>query len=315
MERRDFLKKTSTAAAMGTLIKPDILRQPTHSDKGENLFDISVAQWTLNKKLFKKEIDNLDFASISKNELGIDAVEYVNQFFRDKAEDKEYLKEMKMRADDNGVKSVLIMVDGEGAIGSPDEATRIQAAANHHKWADAAKYLGCHGIRVNAFSGGSFGAAPDDYTESQKLVVDGLSKLLEYTSSLDLNLMVENHGGNSSNADWLSEVMEMIGHDKMGTLPDFGNFGIYKELVYDPYVGVEKLMPFAKGVSVKPAVKKPGGGQTMIDYEQMMRIVLKSGFRGYAGIETVEAGREYEAIRETRDQLVAVRTVLAKEFS
>lgn len=315
MERRDFLKKTSATAAVGALIRPKASGPFYPKDAEKNLFDISVAQWTLNKKLFKKEIDNLDFASISKNELGIDAVEYVNQFFKDKAEDKAYLKEMKMRADDNGVKSVLIMCDGEGALGSPDEATRTQAAENHHKWADAAKYLGCHGIRVNAFSVGSFGAAPDDYAESQKLVVDGLSKLLEYTSSLDLNLMVENHGGNSSNADWLSGVMEMIGHEKMGTLPDFGNFGIYKDLIYDPYVGVEKLMPFAKGVSVKPSVQKAGGGQTMIDYEQMMRIVLSSGFRGYAGIETVEAGREYEAIRETRDQLVAVRTVLAKEFS
>jgi len=314
MERREFIKKSSAVAIAGTLAGPQIassMNQPN----SEALFDISVAQWTLNKKLFKKEIDHLDFASIAKKELGINAIEYVNQFFMKKAEDKEYLKEMKMRADDNGVTSVMIMCDGEGAIGSPDEATRIQAAENHHKWADAAKFLGCSGIRVNAFSGGSFGAAPDDYAESQKLVVDGLSRLVEYVASLDLNLMVENHGGNSSNADWLSEVMEMIDHERMGTLPDFGNFGIYKDLVYDPYVGVEKLMPFAKGVSVKPAVKKPGGGQTMIDYEKMMRIVLKSGFRGYAGIETVEAGREYEAIRETRDQLIAVRTILAKEFS
>ncbi len=316
MERRDFLKKSSGAALSGAILSPSMLKgfNPLASPSAP-LYKISLAQWTLNRKFFKKEIDNLDFASIAKNELGIDAVEYVNQFFMKKAKDMDYLNEMKMRAEDNGVTNVLIMCDGEGAIGSPDKATRVEAAENHHKWADAAKFLGCHSIRVNAFSGGTWGAAPDAYTESQKLVADGLSHLLEYVASMDLNLIVENHGGNSSNADWLAGVMEIIGSDRMGTLPDFGNFTIYKDLVYDPYVGVDKLMPFAKGVSVKPSSQKPGGGKNMIDYEKMMRIVLKHGFRGYAGIETVgPKGEEYAAIKETRDQLIAVREALASEF-
>src|SRR6187402_2592465 len=118
-------------------------------------FKISLAEWSLHKTIFDGKLTNLDFPAKAKNEFGISAVEYVNQFFKDKAKDEKYLAELKKRCDDNGVTSVLIMCDGEGNLGELSKKKRDTAVDNHKKWVDAAKFLGCHSIRVNAYGEGS----------------------------------------------------------------------------------------------------------------------------------------------------------------
>ena len=238
---------------------------------------ISLAQWTINRELRSGKIDNLDFAKVAA-EHGIHAVEYVNQFFMDKAKDANYLGEMKKRAADQGVKSLLIMCDREGNIGDPDSAKRKQTVDNHRKWLDAAKFLGCHSIRVNAGSSGT-------WDEQVKLAADGLSRLTAIGAKLGLNVIVENHGGLSSNADWLVEVIKKVDHKRCGTLPDFGNFRIKPGESYDSYRGMQKLLPFAKGVSVKDRVWDDKGKQFALDYDRMLKLVNASGFRGYCGIE------------------------------
>ena len=238
---------------------------------------ISLAQWTINRELRSGKIDNLDFAKVAA-EHGIHAVEYVNQFFMDKAKDAKYLGEMKKRAADQGVKSLLIMCDREGNIGDPDSAKRKQTVDNHRKWLDAAKFLGCHSIRVNAGSSGT-------WDEQVKLAADGLSRLTAIGAKLGLNVIVENHGGLSSNADWLVEVIKKVDHKRCGTLPDFGNFRIKPGESYDSYRGMQKLLPFAKGVSVKDRVWDDKGKQSALDYDRMLKFVHASGFRGYCGIE------------------------------
>jgi len=265
-------------------------------------FKISLAQWSLNNRLFGRvepTLDNLDFAQEAKK-LGFDAVEYVNQFFMDKATDKDYIKEMKKRAADNGVKSLLIMCDNEGSLGDPDEARRIQTVENHYKWADAAKQLGCHSIRVNARSTGA-------YDEQQKFAADGLSRLCEYGAKLNLNVIVENHGGFSSNADWLVGVMDMVDMPNCGTLPDFGNFDRGPEgYRVDIYESVEKLMPYAVSVSAKSYDFDEKGDETLIDYYRMVNVVLDTGYKGYINVE-------YEGRRlNEEDGIIATRKLLEK---
>ena len=238
---------------------------------------ISLAQWTINRELRSGKIDNLDFAKVAA-EHGIHAVEYVNQFFMDKAKDVKYLGEMKKRAADQGIKSLLIMCDREGNIGDPDSAKRKQTVDNHRKWLDAAKFLGCHSVRVNAGSSGT-------WDEQVKLAADGLSRLTAIGAKMGLNVIVENHGGLSSNADWLVEVIKKVDHKRCGTLPDFGNFRIKPGESYDSYRGMQKLLPFAKGVSVKDRVWDDKGKQFELDYDRMLKLVHASGFRGYCGIE------------------------------
>jgi sugar phosphate isomerase/epimerase len=241
------------------------------------LFKISLAQWSLHRLLRAGKLDNLDFPRAA-NQLGFDAVEYVNQFFKDKAKDARYLADLKRRAAGEGIWSSLIMIDGEGDLGARDEAARKQAVDNHTAWVGAAATLGCHAIRVNARSEGS----PE---EQGKLVADGLRRLAEIGDRQGINVIVENHGGLSSNGAWLAQVMRAVAHPRCGTLPDFGNFKIKDGEEYDRYKGVEELMPFAKAVSAKSHDFDKKGNEIHTDYLRMMKIVVAAGYRGYVGVE------------------------------
>jgi sugar phosphate isomerase/epimerase len=305
LDRRSFLKSAAaTGAVLGLGASPGV--KLLAAEEGTTpLFRISLAEWSLNKSIFGGKLDNLDFPAYAKNEFGIDAVEYVNQFFKDKAEDTAYLTELKQRCDDNGVTSVLIMCDGEGDLGDPDDAQRTQAVENHHKWVEAAKFLGCHSIRVNAKSAGS-------YDEQIKLAADGLGRLSEFGDRYGINVIVENHGGLSSNGAWLAAVIEKVGRPNCGTLPDFGNFQISPEEEYDQYLGVKELMPFAKGVSAKSREFDDEGNEVRTDYRRMMKIVLDAGYHGYVGVEWEGSSPgEDEGIRLTKSLLERVRGELA----
>lgn len=308
LPRRQFLQTLAATAAVSTLSARSAFSQD--GDQDHLPFKISLAEWSLHKTLFNSAsgITNLDFPRIAKEEFGIDGVEYVNQFFKDKARDQKYLDDLKKRCNDQGVTSVLIMVDGEGQIGDPDKANRKQAVENHHQWVDAAKHLGCHSIRVNASSGGS-------YSEQLNRAADGLHQLSEYAAKQDINVLVENHGGLSSNAAWLAVVMERVGMDNCGTLPDFGNFNIRggdDPESFDRYMGVQALMPYAKAVSAKTYDFDDKGDETTIDYLKIMKIVMDFGYHGYVGIE-YEGGRldEYAGIRASKTLLERVREKLA----
>ena len=260
---------------------------------------ISLAEWSLHRALYSKEINHLDFISLARTKFEIDAVEYVNTFFFDKAKDKKYLNEMNIIAKDNGVKSLLIMCDNEGNLGDPNNEKRNKAVENHFKWADAAKFLGCHSIRVNARSDNNLSSS-----EQLNLAADGLNKLVDYCSGIEINTIVENHGGLSSNGKWLSELMKKVAHPNLGTLPDFGNFLIENDNWYDRYLGVEELMPYAKAVSAKSHEFNSNGDEVRTDYKRMMQIVLKSGYSGYVGIEYEgDKHSEYEGIQLTKDLL------------
>lgn len=300
-DRRTVLRGVA-AGLSGLAFAPWLLAGET--DGEEPLFRISLAQWSLHRTLFGGQLDNLDFAATARKEYGLDAVEYVNQFFKDKAAGQDYLRQMKQRAADAGVKSLLIMIDGEGAIGDPDDAARRKAVENHHKWVEAARFLGCHSIRVNAASRGS-----DD--EQLKLAADGLRRLTEFGAQHEINVIVENHGGLSSNGAWLAAVIRKVDHSRCGTLPDFGNFLLGEDKWYDRYQGVRELMPFAKAVSAKSRDFNEKGEETTTDYRRMMKIILEAGYRGYVGIE-YEGGRlsEPEGIRATKALLERIRAEL-----
>lgn len=294
LSRRSFLAASVAAAAAGSAASAAFI---TPAAK----FEISLAEWSLHKTIFAKKLDNLDFALTAKKEFGIEAIEYVNQFFKDKAKDKAYLAELNKRAADNGVKQVLIMIDGEGNLGDPNLKKRMQAVENHYQWVEAAKTLGCHSIRVNAGSGGTF-------EEQMFRAADGLRALSEFAAEHGLNVIVENHGGLSSNGEWLAGVMKKVDLKNCGTLPDFGNFRIKDDQWYDRYKGVTELMPFAKAVSAKSHDFDAEGNETKTDYKKMMKIVLDAGYSGYVGIEyegsTLD---EFAGIKATKALLERVR--------
>ena len=303
--RRKFLGVAGAMAASAAMNPAVSLAAQSAAATKAPWFRISLAEWSFNRALFGNKMTNLDFPVTARRDFGIDVVEYVNQFFMDKAEDKAYLTELRKRCEDNGVKSGLIMCDREGALGDADAAARTKAVENHYKWVTAAAFLGCHSIRVNAQSSGAFGAQAD-------FAIDGLRRLAEFGAQHGLNVIVENHGGLSSNGKWLTAVIDQVGLPNCGTLPDFGNFNIAKDKAYDRYTGVREMMPFAKGVSAKSYAFDAQGNETTIDYARMMGIVKDAGYRGYVGIEF--EGRnmeEVDGIRATKKLLERVRDQLA----
>ena len=314
--RRLFLRNLGLATVGATIVSPLVSacgRKPTESEttltSTDMFFKISLAEWSLHKALFAEEFTNLDFPVKAKNDFGIDAVEYVNQFFMDKAQDQAYLKELKTRCDDLGVKSLLIMCDGEGYLGDVDTAKRNEAVDKHKKWLEAAKFLGCHSIRVNAFGRGTA-------EEVAAAATDGLRSLSEFAKPFDINVIVENHGSYSSDGVWLTSVIAATEMDNCGILPDFGNFCIRRsdgsewggECIeeYDRYKGVKEMMPFAKGVSAKSYDFDEAGNCVETDYDRMLAIVKEAGYRGYVGIE-------YEGSKLSEpDGIVATKKLLER---
>lgn len=301
----DAMTDTADSTAMAAAAKP-------------LFFKISLAEWSLHKTIFdKKELDNLDFAATARNKFGIEAIEYVNQMFKDKAKDAAYLADLNKRAADNGVKQLLIMVDGEGGMAETDKKMLNESIENHKKWVDAAATLGCHSIRVNAFS------SNPKAEEAAKAAVEGLGKLGEYAAKANINVIVENHGGFSSNGAWLAGVMKQINKPNVGCLPDFGNFCVKRENKdgdpwngkcideYDRYLGVQEMMPYAKGVSAKSNEFDAAGNCVETDYLRMLKVVKDAGYTGHIGIEFEGSKPEEEGIRLTKALLERVGAELS----
>jgi L-ribulose-5-phosphate 3-epimerase len=310
-QRRDFLKKAGLATTALGLGIPQIVFP---MKKQETLFKISLAEWSVNRLIFSGKLDHLDFPLLTKQH-GIYAVEYVNQFFMDKATDKNYLREMNTRCQNEGITQVLIMCDREGILGAKSAADRQQTVENHKKWVEAARFLGCHSIRINAYTEIPWSADPQQAQEALKLCADGMRSLCEFADDFDIHVIIENHGGFSSDAKWLVGMLKQTGHSKAGSLPDFGNFRIHSAdgqvISYDSYRGVDELMPLATGVSLKPTAYDDFGNQAALDYERMMKIVLSHDYHGHVGIEHGDKDREWESIVEIRDILIALERKLA----
>jgi len=243
------------------------------------------------------QLKNIDFPKFVKDQFGITAVEYVNGFLKDQIHNQTYLTELKHRTNSEGIQNVLIMCDGLGQLAAANNAHRLSAINNHKPWIDVAKFLGCHSIRVNLHGEGS-------NKEVAKQAIDSLSKLSEFAKPYDMNIIVENHGGKSSNGKWLAHVLRQVNMIHCGSLPDFGNF---KD--YDRYQGVKELMPFAKGVSAKSHDFNKQGEEIHTDFLKIMRIVKTAGYTGYVGIE-YEGHKlnEIEGIKATQALLQKVAT-------
>jgi len=314
IKRRAFLKKSAwavgttfaTTSFLSSCSEPATTTKEVISTIPTNLKDlkISLAQWSLNRAFFANKLNAEEFANISINDYGIDAVEYVGTFYKDKSKDETFWQQMKDRSNKAGVKNLLIMVDDEGDLGNTDDAARKQAVENHHKWVHAAKLLGCHSMRVNAFGEGK-------QEDIRTALVDGMGQLVAYAAKEGINVLIENHGLQSSNGKFIAGIMKEVNHPNFGPLPDFGNWCLNAKwgstqnkkctVSYDIYEGVKEFMPYAKGVSAKSYDFDADGNETQMDYAKFLQIVKEAGYQGYVGIEYEgERLSEPEGIRLTK---------------
>ncbi|MEP3210463.1 MAG: TIM barrel protein [Maribacter sp.] len=305
--RRTFIKKTALAAT--AISMPSFYACGTKSDN--SMPKISLAQWSLNRAFFSKALDPDNFASIAKNDYGISAIEYVNQFYSVKATDERFWNTMATKASDAGVQSLIMMVDEEEKLGDLATEKRKKAVEDHYKWVNAAKILGCHSIRVNAFGQGSL-------EELQSSLTDGLGQLTEYAAKEKINVILENHGLHTSNADFIVELIKAVDNPFLGTLPDFGNWCLSAEWgstqtskncadSYPPDEGLSKLLPYAKGVSAKSYTFDSNGNETVVEYPKLLSIVKRSEFEGHIGIEFEgENMSEPQGIKATKELIERV---------
>jgi sugar phosphate isomerase/epimerase len=303
--RRVFIRQSLFGA--GALVLAPSLKGLASS---ETHIEISLAEWSLHRAIYGGKLDHLDFPAKAKRDFGISAVEYVNGFFgggkmnfTEAGKNAAYLKEMLKRSADAGVVNHLLMVDDEGPLATTDEKARLAAVENHKKWVEAAKLLGCKTVRVNLQGEGS--------ADGKKAAsVDSLGRLGELAGTMKINVVVENHGGVTSNGTWLAGVVKQVARPNVGTLPDFGNFCMSQpwgttqdgcEDMYDRYKGVEELLPYAKGVSAKSYDFDADGEQPLMDYKRLIGLVKASGYKGYIGIEFEgNTQDEEEGIRKTK---------------
>lgn len=260
-------------------------------------FEISVAAWSWHKMLFAGEVKQIDQPRLAR-EAGATGLELVNAFFP--SPQYAYLQELNTVAASEGIKILLIMCDSEGSMYAPDIKERRQAVINHRKWLDIAAVLGCHSIRCNA----GHGEIPAD--EAMKNAADSFFELSTYARQYGLNVTIENHGGLSSDPEWLVGLMKMVGLDNFGTLPDFGNFSRDSEGKHtiDIYEAVKAMMPYAKAVSAKTYDFDENGNETQVDFAKMMQVVFDAGYHGYVGVE-YEGSRlsELDGIKATVELL------------
>lgn len=277
-------------------------------------FQLSLAQWSIHRMIWDGA-DPYSFAE-KAHEWGFTGLEYVSQLYNKELEAAGFSEEAmdnfvakcNAEAEKYGLTNLIIMIDGQGDLATTDAAERKKAVENHFKWVDAAADMGCHSIRVNL----SGSQDPEEWVANS---VDGLTQLATYARDKNVNVIVENHGGLSSNAALLTQVMETVNMENCGTLPDFGNFCIRRNdpsdyqsgcaEMYDMYKGVEELMPFAKAVSAKSHNFDQDGNETEIDYSRMLQIVKDGGYTGYIGVEYEgnELGEE-AGIIATRDLIL-----------
>ncbi|MBE15239.1 MAG: sugar phosphate isomerase/epimerase family protein [Dokdonia sp.] len=260
----------------------------------EDRFKFSLAQWSLHQPFQDGSLDPMNFAQIAKD-LGFSGVEYVTQLYPQlagKENDRETIMQLAQslldQSEQAGVDNVLIMVDHAGELADPDPLKRKQAIQNHVYWLDAAKLMGAKAVRANLFG-------ELDPVKWHQYAVNSLNELGAYGQSIGVHIIIENHGGWSSDSKKLAAVLTEVDNPNVGTLPDFGNFCVKREggerwstpcvLEYDMYVGTKEMMPFAKGVSAKSYAFDDNGNETKIDYPRMMQIVADAGYKGYIGVE------------------------------
>ena len=302
MKRRTFIRNSVIGAA--ALAATPLLSKGLQ----EKTLQISLAQWSLHRSFRDGTLDPIDFASIAMEKYNIDALEYVNGLYPDKGKDEKFWQQMKDRSTDAGVKNLVMMVDDEGDLGSASENKRIQSVENHYKWVHAAKLLGCHTMRVNAFG-------DSDREIYRMAIMDAMSRLADYASELDINIVIENHGLFSSDAALIAGIIKEVNRPNFGSFPDFGNWCLSAkwgttqgdcDKVYDRYQGVTELLPYAKAVSAKSYNFNEKGEDTKIDYYRMMKIVKESDYNGYIGIE-------YEGMEKTEHEGIMITKKLMKK--
>ncbi|MEM8668985.1 MAG: TIM barrel protein [Planctomycetota bacterium] len=278
LSRRSMIRATTAGTVSLTLAPFAFAETAPRQDR----FQIGIQQYTFHRWLNSGKLKHLDYPALAKEKLGITHIEYWNRPFGGRHTDKKFVGVLAERTTGEGMKNVLILVDGKHQLDSPDESERKKSIDEHKAWVDCAHQLGCDAIRVNCRSGG-------DRAENIRNAAAGMKPLCDYAKDASVKIVIEPHGGNSSDPEWLMGAMSAISHPNAGLLPDFNNFGRYNR-----YEGVKKCLPMAPAVCAKALAFDDKGNEKNTDFYRMLKIVYDSD---YSGVITIEfEGRDLDPI-------------------
>ncbi|MEM8956131.1 MAG: TIM barrel protein [Verrucomicrobiota bacterium] len=269
MKRRRFLTGIAGLGVGGVFLNERL----AGVEAGGEWLELAVQQYSFNRQLKDGSMTLLDFPETVVAGTGIKALEYFNGHMMERAGDGKFFEELKTRCEDVGAVNTLMLCKAANALDSPEASVRAKSVEEYKPWLEATKCLGGTAIRVDTRSAG-------DAVAQKGYAVEGLRALSDVAAAMEMDVVVENHGGHSGNGAWVASVMEAVDRENVGTLPDFQNF---KE--YDPYLGVEEMMPWAKFVCAKAKGFGEDGSEVNVDFFRMLEIVKSAGFHGYCGIE------------------------------
>lgn len=210
---------------------------------------------------------------------GFDAVDLTGYYFPGypAVPGDEFIYNLKKYAFKKGID-----ISGTGVrndFANPDPAKRAADVKHVKEWIEVASKLGAPVIRV--FAGPIPAGYENRWDDIAKYMSESLRECAEYGEQHGVLVGVQNHGDFLKTADETIEIVKMVNSDWFGVIVDTGYF-----ITDDPYVDIEKIMPYAVNFQVK---ESPFGvlSRIRIDMSRLLRIVNNSGYRGYLPIETL----------------------------
>jgi len=329
--RRSFIKKTLVASSAAPIFTNNLW---SLLNLKQNDIKISLQCFSFANVLMNGKLSILDFPKMVREDFNIEAAEYWNIPFIQRRTDPRFIKEINKRTSDYGLKNTIMLVDlfdlktrESKSISHADKKKRMEAIEEHKQWIEMAKSIGCQSIRLNLWT------EEKDPLEVKKISQDGLLQLLEFSTKMDISIVIENHGGFTSDAAWLVDLIKSINDPKLGTLPDFGtsNFCIQRAEAkdesqifsydcinqYDKYKGVEQMLPYAKGISAKAISFDENGEEDTTDFKRMINLIKNNSFKGYMAIEYSGGfmkmyGDKKKKYLSSRDGVVATKKLIEK---
>ncbi len=238
--------------------------------------EIGIAGWALNRSIREhKTLTLLDFPALAREEFGVDTIELVSTFFE--SQSAPYLNELRRAIAAQRLRVVNIAVD-TGTLASADEAARRTDLEAIKQWFHVARAIGAGAIRVNT------GAADPDDQAARERIIAGYRELAEHGAEAGVKLLIENHGGASSDPQVIAAILERLETPWFGACPDVANF------IGDTWEeGMRIMAPRAVTTHVKISGYAPDGWQSRTARDGSVHrfnlrtclVILKEA--GYAG--------------------------------